>query len=62
MPLTHHAVLRRVADPGLLRAAIGQAPCSVDDLDRLWSRSGVAHDIGRATLAWMLKYDLLRAR
>ncbi len=39
----------------------GAAPCSVDDLDRFWSQSGVEQGLGRATLAWMLKYDLLRA-
>ncbi|MFI5259427.1 MAG: glycosyltransferase family 4 protein [Candidatus Limnocylindrales bacterium] len=61
MPLTHHAPGRRVTDPGLLRAALTLAPCSVDDLDRFWSRSGIVRGGGRATLAWMLKYDLLRA-
>jgi hypothetical protein len=60
MPLTHHAAVRRVSDPAILRAAIARAPCSVDDLDRFWCKAGVAHDIGRAILAWMLKYDLLR--
>jgi hypothetical protein len=58
----HDDPLRRVSEPGFLRAAIGQAPCSVDDLDRFWCKAAVAHDIGRATVAWMLKYDLLRAR
>jgi hypothetical protein len=62
MPLTHHAAGRRVSDPAILRAAIALAPCSVDDLDRFWCEAGVADDIGRATVAWMLKYDLLRAR
>ena len=61
MPLTHHAPGRRVADAALLRAALAEAPCSVDDLDRFWSRSGVEPSLGRATLAWLLKYDLLRA-
>jgi len=61
MPLTHHAPGRRVIDPGLLRAALALAPCSVDDLDRFWSRSGIDRGVGRATLAWMLKYDLFRA-
>ena len=35
-------------------------PCSVEDLDRFWSTSGVDRGVGRATLAWMLKYDLVR--
>ena len=60
MPLTSHIADRRVSDASLLRAALGAAPCSVATLDALWSASGVAFGIGRATLAWMLKYDLLR--
>ena len=61
MPLTHHASGRRAPDPEMLHAAIAQAPCSVRDLDEFWSGAGVEHGIGRASLAWMLKYDLLRA-
>jgi len=61
MPLTHHAPGRRVTDPGLLRAALALAPCSLDDLDRFWSQAGIDQSVGRATLAWMLKYDLFRA-
>ncbi len=60
MPLTHHAAGRRAADPGLLRSAIARAPCSVADLDRSLTGAGVEHSLGRATIAWMLKYDLLR--
>ncbi len=51
---------RRVTDSGLLRAALALLPCSVGDLDRFWSLSGVERGVGRATLAWMLKYDLVR--
>jgi glycosyltransferase involved in cell wall biosynthesis len=61
MPLAHHAPGRRASDPGSLKRALALAPCSIDDLDRFWSLSGVERDVGRATLAWMLKYDLLRA-
>jgi len=61
MPLTHHAAGSRVTDPALIRAALALAPGSIDDFDRLWSRSGIERAVGRATLAWMLKYDLLRA-
>jgi glycosyltransferase involved in cell wall biosynthesis len=60
MPLTHHAAGRRVTDAGLLRVALALLPCMVEDLDRFWSRSGVDHATGRATLAWMLKYDFVR--
>jgi hypothetical protein len=61
MPLTHHAPGRRALDAEVLRAAIAEAPCTVDDLDRFWTRTGVERCVGRATLAWLLKYDLLRA-
>jgi glycosyltransferase involved in cell wall biosynthesis len=60
MPLVHHAAGRRVQDPSILTKALETAPCSIDDLDRLWAESGVEPEIGRATLAWLLKYDLLR--
>ncbi len=60
MPLTHHASGRRVTDAGLLSAALALLPCTVEDLDRFWSRSNVDHGTGRATLAWMIKYDIVR--
>jgi len=61
MPLTHHAPGRRVVNTELLRRALALAPCSIDDLDRYWSQHGVEHGVGRSSVAWMLKYDLLRA-
>lgn len=60
LPLAHHAAGRRVTDAGLLRAAFARLPCPVEDLDRFWSTSGVDRGVGRATLAWMLKYDMVR--
>lgn len=60
LPLTHHSAGRRASDPGLIRAAIARTPCTLADLDGFWSTSGVDRGIGRATVAWMLKYDLLR--
>ena len=60
MALTNHACVRRPADARLLRAAIDRVPCTVADVDRLLAESGVEHGVGRATIAWMLKYDLLR--
>lgn len=60
MPLTHHASGRRVTDLGLLRAAIDRTPCSVAELDHLLAGARVDPGVGRATIAWMLKYDLLR--
>lgn len=58
--MTHHASVRRPADPAPLRAAIDRAPCSIADLDRLLAEAGVEPGVGRASIAWMLKYDLLR--
>jgi glycosyltransferase involved in cell wall biosynthesis len=60
-PLTHHAAGHRVQDASLIRRALEAAPCSIDDLDRLWADAGMGREIGRSTLAWLLKYDLLRA-
>jgi glycosyltransferase involved in cell wall biosynthesis len=61
LPLAHHAPAHRVTDIGLLRAAFALMPCSVENLDRFWSTSGVDRGVGRATFAWMLKYDLVRS-
>jgi hypothetical protein len=60
MPLTHHAPGRRAPDAGLLRDAIDRAPCTVAEIDGLMAAAGVERGVGRATIAWMLKYDLLR--
>ncbi len=61
MPLSSHAQSRRVNDPELIKGALGLAPCTVLDLDGYWSGARVERSLGRSTLAWMLKYDLLRA-
>jgi glycosyltransferase involved in cell wall biosynthesis len=61
MPLTHHASDRRVTYLSLVRAALAVAPASVGDFDRFWAEAGIERCAGRATIAWMLKYDLLRA-
>ena len=61
MPLANHAPHRRVSDPELIRGALALAPCSIEDFDRYWLRCGVEKGLGRSTLAWMLKYDLVRA-
>jgi glycosyltransferase involved in cell wall biosynthesis len=62
LPLTNHVADRRVADPGLLRRALARAApgCSVAELDAFFRAAGVDHHRSRATLAWMLKYDLIR--
>lgn len=59
-PLINHVPGRRVADADAIRAALAAAPCTVAKLDAIWSGSGVEFSIGRATLAWLLKYNLLR--
>lgn len=61
-PLTNHAAHRRAADPAVYRNALAVAarPCTLADLARLFVHAGVRPGAGRATIAWMLKYDLLR--
>jgi hypothetical protein len=61
LPLSNHAPNRRVSDPELVRGALALAPCSVESFDRYWFECGVEKGLGRSTLAWMLKYDLVRA-
>ncbi len=61
MPLANHAPHRRVSDPEVIRGALSLAPCSIEDFDRYWFQCGVEKGLGRSTVAWMLKYDLLRA-
>ncbi len=61
MPLSSHAKSWRVNDPELIKGALGLAPCTILDLDAYWSGARVERSQGRSTVAWMLKYDLLRA-
>jgi glycosyltransferase involved in cell wall biosynthesis len=62
--LTNYAGHVRVQDPALLRQVLAAAGrgCAVAGLDEVLGRAGAAPDVGRATLAWLLKYDLLRVR
>jgi hypothetical protein len=62
LPLTNHAADRRIADLGLLRLALARAEahCSVADFDSFFLAAGIDQEKARATLAWMLKYDLIR--
>ena len=61
MPLTNLAAERRCADPGVLAALLraSTTPRSVGDLAGELVRTGTAPEEARATVAWMLKYDLL---
>jgi glycosyltransferase involved in cell wall biosynthesis len=63
MPLTGTAAERRCRDPqavaDVLRAAAG--PRSVGELAAALERAGAGPEAARATIAWLLKYGLLRA-
>jgi glycosyltransferase involved in cell wall biosynthesis len=62
-PLTHHVGDRRVCDRSILAQILATAAsgCSIAELDSVFERAGVEDEMGRATLAWLLKYGLLRA-
>src|SRR5262249_52993463 len=62
-PLTHHVAERRARDPSLLKniLTVATPECSIAALDQAFERAGVDHGTRRATLAWLLKYGLLRA-
>jgi glycosyltransferase involved in cell wall biosynthesis len=62
--LTAYVPEARVTDPALLQSILAGCarPVPVSRLDEILIKSGVTHVKGRATLAWMLKYSLLRPR
>jgi hypothetical protein len=62
LPLTNHVAGSRVSDARLLMAALEEASsrCPLSSLDALFRAAGVDKRRARATLAWMLKHDLLR--
>jgi hypothetical protein len=62
LPLTNYARDRRVFDEAVLRALLGEArsPRTLAELDVLLCRLDVGQGVWRATVAWMLKYGLLR--
>lgn len=61
-PLTSYAQEWRVADADSLRSILKAAtrPTALSELDALWSTRGISLSRGRATVAWLLKYGLLR--
>jgi hypothetical protein len=62
MPLVNHVATTRVADAAILRAVLAAAAGRpVGEVEEVLTRCGVDQGKARATLAWMLKYDLLRA-
>jgi len=62
LPLTSYARDRRLGDEAALRAVLAAAatPRTVGELDACLRGRGASYRAGRATLAWMLKYGLLR--
>jgi glycosyltransferase involved in cell wall biosynthesis len=63
LAVTNYARERRLGDEAALRALLAQAktPRTLSELDAILRRLGVAPGSGRATVAWLLKYGLLRA-
>ena len=60
--LTAYVPEPRIVDVALLQAVLAGCakPVPVSKLDEILLKAGVPHVKGRATLAWMLKYALLR--
>ncbi len=64
LPLTNYAEKRRVRDAAVLRevlAMAGQA-CLLAQLDRVLEQAGANLVTSRATVAWLLKYGLLKVQ
>jgi hypothetical protein len=61
-PLTNHVAESRSADEALLTKLLAHAerPCSIAELELLLEEADVSGQTARATLGWLLKYDLLR--
>lgn len=62
MPLTNHESHQRCSDPQVIRDILHtlQSPCTLSRLCSEFKQTGVEHTQGLATLAWMIKYDLIR--
>jgi glycosyltransferase involved in cell wall biosynthesis len=61
MPLVNHVAHTRVTDPALLRAVLAVADGRpLRELEEVLIQAGAERGTGRATLMWLLKYDLLR--
>lgn len=62
MPLTNHSARFRSSDAAVLQKLLAQAAgsCSLGELEQQLQEAGLTHQAARATLAWMMKYDLLR--
>jgi glycosyltransferase involved in cell wall biosynthesis len=62
-PLCNYAGSRRVREEGALRAVLSAAAQArpLGELEDVLRRHGVEHRAARATLAWLLKYGLVRS-
>jgi glycosyltransferase involved in cell wall biosynthesis len=62
MPLVNHVAASRASDPTLLRSILAacQFPCPLSEMEAILKSAGISGTAVRATLAWMLKYDLLQ--
>jgi glycosyltransferase involved in cell wall biosynthesis len=61
MPLVHHVANTRVSDLQVLRAVLAAATEQpLGEVEKVLFQAGADRGLARATLAWMLKYDLLR--
>jgi hypothetical protein len=61
-PLSNYRPERRCADAAILAAALRQAEKGIrlSDLDGHFKAAGLSHTAARATVAWLMKYRLLR--
>jgi hypothetical protein len=64
LPLTSYLASSRVADEAMLLRLLERAAtaCQLTELEALLAAAGAEPKRCRATLAWMLKYDLLRMK
>ncbi|HUG93067.1 MAG TPA: glycosyltransferase family 4 protein, partial [Planctomycetaceae bacterium] len=63
LPLTNHEARFRVSDAGVLMRLVerpGAVRTAGDLIDELAAATGATPVVARATLAWLMKYDLLR--
>jgi glycosyltransferase involved in cell wall biosynthesis len=60
MPLVNHVATTRVSDLAVLRTVLAAAEGRpIGEVEKVLLKGGTDHVTARATLAWMLKYDLL---
>jgi hypothetical protein len=62
LPLANYVSRTRIAHPAPLLSVLqaAQQPCPLSVLENILARQESSRERRRATLAWLLKYDLLR--